>query len=132
MMRKEIARDDMSLARCWEGHVNSLVLLDGMATDEQRKRWFKGVVERGEKWVAWSGEQQARKPGEAVRFGTTVEKVAGGYVIDGNKAFATSAGGGEWGILLGNTSRPRGGRHAETGSLDNQIMIALDLSESTG
>src|SRR5690348_5145927 len=25
MMTKEIARADMSLARCWEGHVNSLV-----------------------------------------------------------------------------------------------------------
>src|SRR6185369_3711046 len=33
MMTKEIARVDMSLARCWEGHVNSLVLLDGMATE---------------------------------------------------------------------------------------------------
>src|SRR5258706_2620884 len=106
MMRKEIARDDMSLARCWEGNVNSLVLLDGMATDEQRKRWFKGVVERGEKGVAWSGEPQARKPGEAVRFGTTVEKVAGGYVLDGNKAFATSAGGAGAVIILGHTARP--------------------------
>ncbi|HEV8203068.1 MAG TPA: acyl-CoA dehydrogenase family protein, partial [Pyrinomonadaceae bacterium] len=88
MMTKEIARADLSLARCWEGHVNSLVLLDGMATEEQKTRWFKGVVERGEKWVAWSGEPQARKPDEPVRFGTTVEKVDGGYIVDGNKAFA--------------------------------------------
>ncbi|HKB69095.1 MAG TPA: acyl-CoA dehydrogenase family protein [Pyrinomonadaceae bacterium] len=131
MMTKEIARADMSLARCWEGHVNSLVLLDGMATDEQRKRWFKGVVERGEKWVAWSGEPQARKPGEAVRFGTTVEKVAGGYVIDGNKAFATSAGGAEWAILLVNTAGPGGVRHAEAGSLDTQLMMACNLSDPT-
>jgi hypothetical protein len=82
MMTKEIARADLSLARCWEGHVNSLVLLDGMSTEEQKARWFKGVVERGEKWVAWSGEPQARKPGEPVRFGTTVEKVDGGYLIE--------------------------------------------------
>src|SRR6266542_3600958 len=41
MMTKEIAKADLSLARCWEGHVNSLVLLDGMANDEQRRRWFK-------------------------------------------------------------------------------------------
>src|SRR5213075_1897474 len=40
MMTKEIARADLSLARCWEGHVNSLVLLDGMANEEQRARWF--------------------------------------------------------------------------------------------
>ena len=75
MMTKEIARADLSLARCWEGHVNSLVLLDGMATEEQKTRWFKGVVERGEKWVAWSGEPQARKPDEQFVLARRVEKV---------------------------------------------------------
>src|SRR5688572_8969583 len=129
MMTKEIARVDMSLARCWEGHVNSLVLLDGMSTGEQKARWFKGVVERGEKWVAWSGEPQARKPGEPVRFGTRVEKVDGGYVIEGNKAFATSAGGAQWAILLVNTAGPGGVRHAEAGSLDTQLMMACNLSD---
>lgn len=131
MMTKEIAKADLSLARCWEGHVNSLVLLDGMANAEQRVRWFKGVVERGDKWVAWSGEPQARKPDEPVRFGTTVEKVDGGYVIDGNKAFATSAGGAQWAILLVNTAGPGGIRHAEASSLDTQLMMACDLSDPT-
>jgi alkylation response protein AidB-like acyl-CoA dehydrogenase len=129
MMTKEIARVDMSLARCWEGHVNSLVLLDGMSTEEQKARWFAGVVERGEKWVAWSGEPQARKPGEPVRFGTRVEKVDGGYIIEGNKAFATSAGGAQWAILLVNTAGPGGVRHAEAGSLDTQLMMACNLSD---
>ena len=129
MMTKEIARVDLSLARCWEGHVNSLVLLDGMSTEEQKSRWFKGVVERGEKWVAWSGEPQARKPGEAVRFGTRVEKADGGYIIEGNKAFATSAGGAQWAILLVNTSGPGGVRHADAGSLDTQLMMACNLSD---
>ena len=129
MMTKEIARVDMSLARCWEGHVNSLVLLDGMSTEEQKTRWFAGVVERGEKWVAWSGEPQAHKPGEAVRFGTRVEKVDGGYFIEGNKAFATSAGGAQWAILLVNTAGPGGVRHAEAGSLDTQLMMACNLSD---
>src|SRR2546427_8558608 len=78
MMTKEIAKADLSLARCWEGHVNSLVLLDGMATAEQKARWFKKVVECGHKWVAWSGEPQASTPAETIRFGTTVDKVAGG------------------------------------------------------
>jgi alkylation response protein AidB-like acyl-CoA dehydrogenase len=131
MITKEIARVDLSLARCWEGHVNSLVLLDGMSTEEQKSRWFQGVVENGEKWVAWSGEPQARKPGEPVKFGTRVEKVDGGYVIEGNKAFATSAGGAEWAILLVNTAGPGGVRHAEAGSLDTQLMMACDLSDST-
>ncbi|HXQ74417.1 MAG TPA: acyl-CoA dehydrogenase family protein [Pyrinomonadaceae bacterium] len=131
MMTKEIARADLSLARCWEGHCNSLVLLDGMSTEEQKSRWFKGVVERGEKWVAWSGEPQSRKPGEAVKFGTTVERVEGGYIIDGNKAFATSAGGAQWAILLVNTAGPGGVRHADASMLDTQLMMACNLSDPT-
>jgi alkylation response protein AidB-like acyl-CoA dehydrogenase len=130
MMTKEIAKADLSLARCWEGHVNSLVLLDGMADEDQKARWFKGVVERGDKWVAWSGEPQARKPGEAIRFGTMVEKVDGGYVIDGNKVFSTSAGGAQWAILLVNTSGPGGVRHTSS-SLDTQLLMACDLSDPT-
>jgi alkylation response protein AidB-like acyl-CoA dehydrogenase len=129
MMTKEIAKADMSLARCWEGHSNSLVLLDGMADDEQRSRWFKGVVERGDKWVAWSGEPQSPKPGESVRFGTNVEKVNGGYVVEGNKVFSTSAGGAQWAILLVNTAGPGGVRHATSASLDTQLMMACDLSD---
>src|SRR5262245_18945957 len=49
MMTKELAKADLSLARCWEGHINSLVLLDGLANEEQKVRWFDGVVRRGEK-----------------------------------------------------------------------------------
>ena len=129
MMTKEIARADMSLARCWEGHVNSLVLLDGMSTEEQKARWFKGVVECGEKWVAWSGEPQARKPDEPIRFGTTVERVDGGYIINGNKVFATSAGGAQWAILLVNTAGPGGVRHAAAENLDTVLMMACNLSD---
>jgi alkylation response protein AidB-like acyl-CoA dehydrogenase len=130
MMTKEIARTDMSLARCWEGHVNSLVLLDGMANDEQKTRWFEGVVNNGDKWVAWSGEPQAPKPGETTRFGTHVEKVDGGYIVDGNKVFSTSAGGAQWAILLVSTAGPGGVRHA-TSSLETQLMMACNLSDPT-
>src|SRR5580704_19339221 len=87
MMTRELAKADLSLARCWEGHANSLVLIDALGSDEQRRRWFAGVVERGEKWVAWSGEPQARAPGQAQAFGTQVEVVAGGWVVTGSKAF---------------------------------------------
>ena len=128
MMTKEIAKTDLSMARCWEGHVNSLVLLDGMANQEQKSRWFKDVVELGQKWVAWSGEPQARAPGETIRFGTTVDKVEGGYVVEGTKVFSTSAGGAQWAILLVNTAGPGGIRHA-TASLDTQLLLACDLSD---
>lgn len=128
MMTKELAKADLSLARCWEGHTNSLVLLEGMADDAQKERWFEGVVRRGEKWVAWSGEPQARAPVEKVKFGTTVERVAGGYLVSGNKVFATSATGARWAILLVSTEGPGGIRHS-TAPPDSQLLMACDLSD---
>lgn len=130
MMTKELAKADLSLARCWEGHVNSLVLIDGMAKGEQKAKWFGDVINSGEKWVAWSGEPQARKPGEAVRFGTYVRKVSDGYEIEGTKVFSTSAGSASWAILLVSTAGPGGIRHA-TGSLEDQILLACDLNQPT-
>jgi alkylation response protein AidB-like acyl-CoA dehydrogenase len=131
MMTKEIAKADLSLARCWEGHVNSLILLDGIANETQQARWFEGVVAHGDKWVAWSGEPQARAPGEKLRFGTTVEKVQGGYLIEGNKVFSTSASGAQWAILLVNTAGPGGARHSSAASVDTQLLMACKLSDPT-
>ncbi|MGA9770406.1 MAG: acyl-CoA dehydrogenase family protein [Blastocatellia bacterium] len=130
MITKELAKADLSLARCWEGHSNSLVLLDGIADEQQKARWFEGVIKRGETWVAWSGEPQARAPGERTRFGTTVETVEGGYVVDGTKVFCTSAGGASWALLLVNTAGPGGARHAD-GSYDGLLMLACDLSDAS-
>ncbi|HEX6160042.1 MAG TPA: acyl-CoA dehydrogenase family protein [Thermoanaerobaculia bacterium] len=130
MLTKEIARADLSFARCWEGHVNSLVIIDGMGTPEQKSRWFEGVLDRGETWVAWSGEPQTRAPGETARFGTYAERVEGGWRLTGNKAFATSAGGARWAILLVNTEGPGGARHA-TGDVDHLLLMACDLTDPT-
>jgi alkylation response protein AidB-like acyl-CoA dehydrogenase len=127
MMTRELARADLSLARCWEGHVNALVLIDALGTHEQRERWFDGVVTRGEKWVAWSGEPQAPKPGEARRFGTTLTRSEDGWVVNGTKAFATSATGADWAILLVSLTGPGGARH-NTGSADSLLLLACDLS----
>lgn len=127
LMTKELAKADLSLGRCWEGHTNSLVLIDAAGTDEQKRRWFTGVIERGEKWVAWSGEPQTPKPGERQRFGTTVERTDGGWELNGSKAFATSATGAQWAILLVNTAGPGGARHST--EADTLLMIACDLSQ---
>ena len=128
LMTSEIAKADLSMARCWEGHVNSQVLLDGMATAEQKDRWFPGIVERGEKWVAWSGEPQSRAPGDSSSIGTSVQKVSGGYLLDGSKVFSTSAGHARWAILLVNTLGPGGARHSG-GSGEGVILLACDLSD---
>ncbi|MEP7220701.1 MAG: acyl-CoA dehydrogenase family protein, partial [Bacteroidota bacterium] len=128
MMTKELARVDLSLARCWEGHANSLVILDALGTPEQKSRWFAGVVERGELWVAWSGEPQAPAPGEKSRFGTNLTKVDGGYIVDGTKVFCTSAGGAQWAILLVSTAGPGGARHAGDDP-ESLLLMACDLAD---
>ena len=108
-MTKALAQANMSLARCWEGHINSQVLLAAIADKSQQARWFAGIVERGEIWAAWSGEPQSRVPGQAAKIGTTLRKVDGGYEIEGTKAFATSAGGARLGDIAGQRARARRG-----------------------
>jgi alkylation response protein AidB-like acyl-CoA dehydrogenase len=127
-MTIEIAKADLSLARCWEGHANSLVLIDALGDEVQRERWFAGVVEDGEKWVAWSGEPQSRKPGQKASFGTTVERAEGGWRVSGSKAFATSATGADWAILLVNPTGPGGARHAGD-SGEELMMLACRLDD---
>jgi alkylation response protein AidB-like acyl-CoA dehydrogenase len=60
MVINSLAKADMSLARCWEGHVNSQVLIRGMGDAPQQARWFEGMVDRGEKWVVWSRGRACR------------------------------------------------------------------------
>ena len=127
MMTKELAKVDMALARCWEGHVNSQMLLNALGDDRQKKRWFEGIVERAEIWAAWSGEPQARRPGQTARFGTVVRPTKGGYLVDGTKVFATSSRGARWAILLVNTQGPGGARHST--AVDGLLLLACDLED---
>ncbi len=128
MMTKELAKVNLSLARCWEGHTNCQVLLSAMAAPSQKQRWFEGIVRRGEQWAGWSGEPQSEIPGQKARFGTTVKEVEGGYIVDGTKVFASSSTAADWAILLVNTAGSGGARHAN-GSAKTVLMLACDLSD---
>ncbi len=129
LMTKEIAKADLSVARCWEAHNNAMVLIDGCGNDDQRQRWFSGVVDRGDIWVAWSGEPQAVIPGQKKPFGTYVTETQDGYIVDGSKVFASSAPGANWAILLVNSAGPGGARHS--GADQKVLMLACDLSDSS-
>ena len=130
MITKVFAKADLSLARCWEGHANSMVLLANIADAAQRERWFADVVGKGTRWVAWSGEPQARAPGQKQRFGTELEQVEGGYIVKGTKVFASSADGADRAIILVNRYGPGGARHV-TGATDGVLMFACELSDSS-
>lgn len=127
LMTKEFAKADLSLGRCWESHVNSLLLIDAMGTPEQKARWFAGVVNDGDIWSVWSSEPQKAKPGEQQRFGTTLTRADGGWEVTGSKAFATNAGGAHWAILLCNPTGPGGARES-AGAADSLLMLACPLS----
>jgi alkylation response protein AidB-like acyl-CoA dehydrogenase len=129
MVTKELAKADLSLARCWEGHANAMTLIDGAGNDAQKRRWFAGVLEHGETWACWSGEPQTLVPGQARRYGTTVERVSGGYIVNGTKVFSTGAGGVTRAILLVSTAGPGAARHG-TGVADALLMLACDLPRS--
>jgi alkylation response protein AidB-like acyl-CoA dehydrogenase len=129
MITKELAKADMALARCWEGHVNSQMLLSALGDGRQQDRWFEGIVERGEIWAAWSGEPQSRIPRQNARFGTAVRRVEGGYLINGTKVFATSARSARWAILLVNIHGPGGARHST--AAEGLLLLACDLTDPT-
>ena len=128
LMTVELARANMSLARCWEGHVNAQVLIAALGNDEQKDRWFEGIVSRGDLWVAWSGEPQASVPGQKAAFGTSLERAPGGFILRGTKAYATSAGYARRAILLVNAAGPGGARHASA-SADHLFLLGCDLSQ---
>ncbi|HKT04847.1 MAG TPA: acyl-CoA dehydrogenase family protein [Rugosimonospora sp.] len=128
MMTAALAEADLSLARCWEGHANSLMLIDALGTEAQRQLWFDGVVRGGEIWVAWSGEPQAPKPGEKPRFGTRLTRVDDGWLLNGSKAFATSAAGADHAILLVDPTGAGGARYG-TGAADSLLLLACDLAQ---
>lgn len=131
MITTTLAGADLSLGRCWEGHANALTLIDALGSPEQKAKWFDAVVNQGDIWVAWSGEPQTRKPGEhGNKLGTSIEAVDGGWVLNGRKAFSTSATGADWAILLVNREAPGGARHS-TGAPEHLLMLACDLWDNS-
>ncbi|WP_461535001.1 acyl-CoA dehydrogenase family protein [Spongorhabdus nitratireducens] len=123
-----IAKADMSTARCWEGHNNALMLLDRIATREQKDRWYDGILNRGELWTVWSGEPLLKTPGQKQQFGTSLTLTDGGYLLNGSKTFCTSATHARWANLLVNTAGAGGARHASC-SPESVIMLACDLDQ---
>jgi alkylation response protein AidB-like acyl-CoA dehydrogenase len=124
---KEFAKADMAFARCWEGHSNAVLLIDQMGNEHQKEKWFDGIMRFGYIWSAWSGEPQVKKPGQKLTFGTQIQEVDNGYILNGTKIFCTSAPEADWAILFVSPSGPGGARH-NSGDSD-VIMLACDLDD---
>ncbi|QTR49474.1 acyl-CoA dehydrogenase family protein [Candidatus Thiothrix anitrata] len=129
-MITEVAKADMSTARCWEGHNNAMMLIDNLGTDVQKDQWFQGIVERGELWAVWSGEPLLKTPGQTQKLGTSLVQTEDGYLLNGTKVFCTGATHVNKAILLVNTAGAGGARHASD-SPESVVMLACDLADAT-
>jgi alkylation response protein AidB-like acyl-CoA dehydrogenase len=125
---KAVAKADLSLARCWESHINALIMLDGMANRRQKAVWFEGVLRRGELWAAWGGEPQSPTPWEKAPAGVYLEEVEGGYQLSGSKVYCTGAGSAQWALLMVSATGPGGFRDG-IGPPEARLLLACDTSD---
>jgi alkylation response protein AidB-like acyl-CoA dehydrogenase len=120
LVDKAVAKGDLSLARCFEGHVNMVQILAAIGTEEQKREYLPKVIEEGKAFVAWGSEPA--KDG----FGTTVAERPDGWVVSGRKAFSTSAGGADYAVLYIN---PQGTGQLRLGGAREVIMVIVDTAD---
>jgi len=88
---EELGHADQSIAAAWQAHVTigSLPLLL-MGTDEQKERWLRPLAE-GRALGAF-GLTEPGAGSDAAAIKTRAQKVDGGWVLNGQKAFISNAG----------------------------------------
>jgi len=65
------------------------MMVNAMASAEQRKRWLEPTIERGALLVGAGSEPHGSPP-------TTAKRAAGGYELNGSKHYATNATMADW------------------------------------
>ena len=93
---RNLAYGDLSVARCYEGHVNAVEMVNSMAHGESREEILRRVAQEGVTLVSWGSEQIKSTAGshlERMLGSSVARRVEGGYELSGTKQFATSAGG---------------------------------------
>ncbi len=73
---ERLARGNPSTAHCFQVHNNTVQMISGMATPEQRERWLEPTIERGALLVGVGGEPPGAPP-------TTVYPVEGSFRVRG-------------------------------------------------
>ncbi len=128
-MTKSIAKADMAMARCWEGHINAQIILELAATNSQKKLWFNDIQEKGTLWGCWSGEPLQVTPFEGSPVGTLVKETQDGFILNGSKVFCSGASGADMAILFVNTLGMGGARHSS--SPQSVIMLACKMADKS-
>lgn len=89
LLIEHLAHGNPSTAHCFQVHNNVLMMVNAMASAEQRKRWLEPTIERGALLVGAGSEPHGSPP-------TTAKRAAGGYVLNGSKHYATNATMADW------------------------------------
>ena len=123
MVAAEIGRHCGATALTWNMHICSTlwtgVLADGIAMSEdersehaaRRDLHFQRIVNQGAIYAQPFSEGSAAAAGKAP-FGTTAKKVAGGWLINGRKIFASLSGAADYyGVLC---TEDKGDEHPDT------------------
>ena len=128
MITKEIAKSDLSLARCWEGHANSLALLDGIATDDQKD----ALVRRSRRARRQVGRVERRAPGaraRAARRSTAPPSPEWPTATSSrDQGIRDQRDRGTVGDSAGQPRRTRG-HPARDGAVESQLLLCCDLSD---
>ncbi|NIO09203.1 MAG: hypothetical protein GTO40_14805 [Deltaproteobacteria bacterium] len=89
LLIEHLAMGNPSTAHCFQVHNNTLMMVNAMATSDQRERWLEPTVKRGALLVGAGAEPQGSTP-------TSARRVNGGYIVNGQKHYATNATQAEW------------------------------------
>ncbi len=89
LLIEHLAHGNPSTAHCFQVHNNTLMMINAMANEQQRKRWLEPTIKRGALLVGSGAEPQGAPP-------TTARRVDGGFVVTGQKHYATNATQADW------------------------------------
>lgn len=89
LIDEHLAYGNPSTAHCFQVHNNALMMIDAIASDAQVKEWIAPTIARGALIPGAGAEPHGAPP-------TSAKKVAGGYLVNGTKHYATNASLAEW------------------------------------
>ncbi len=121
-----VAKGDLSLGRCYEGHVNAVDMINKHGSEEQQQHYLSGVVNGDMRFVIWGSEPVRKDVSDfnlKIASQTTVERVDGGWKMNGIKGFATSAGAATHALIMALLPDP------ERELAEQQHIFIVDLNQ---
>ena len=120
LLIEHLAHGNPSTAHCFQVHNNTLMMINAMATGAQRERWLEPTIKRGALLVGSGAEPQGTPP-------TSARRVDGGFVVNGQKHYATNATQAEW-LWIGRIAYE--GRTGVLGLMVHRDTPGLTIDES--